>query len=225
VHNTTVELHNADGVKADPIQNFFVERYLAAYANELNTFIDAVDSGNRDPRPNGFDGCRRRSWRKPQPCHARPASRSRSPEPIRRTLSNTPDRRPRKRPSFAVNASTFAVNFHVFSRGLACAAGGRPRPLSRTIFRTPIPFRPCYGTRHSKPEAILDDVKDSNGNILKDGDSVHVIKDLKVKGAGETLKRGTLIKNIRLTGNPAEIEGRTGTIKGLVLKTEFVKKA
>ena len=44
----------------------------------------------------------------------------------------------------------------------------------------------------------MDDVKDSNGNILKDGDSVHVIKDLKVKGAGETLKRGTLIKNIRL---------------------------
>ena len=71
----------------------------------------------------------------------------------------------------------------------------------------------------------MDDVKDSNGNILKDGDSVHVIKDLKVKGAGETLKRGTLIKNIRLTDNPGEIEGRTGTIKGLVLKTEFVKKA
>ena len=68
-----------------------------------------------------------------------------------------------------------------------------------------------------------DDVKDSNGNILKDGDSVHVIKDLKVKGAGETLKRGTLIKNIRLTGNPGEIEGRTATIKGLVLKTCFLR--
>ena len=72
---------------------------------------------------------------------------------------------------------------------------------------------------------LSDDVKDSNGNTLKDGDSVHVIKDLKVKGAGETLKRGTLIKNIRLTGNPGEIEGRTSTIKGLVLKTEFLKKA
>ena len=46
-----------------------------------------------------------------------------------------------------------------------------------------------------------------------------------MKGAGETLKRGTLIKNIRLTGNPGEIEGRTSTIKGLVLKTEFLKKA
>ena len=69
-----------------------------------------------------------------------------------------------------------------------------------------------------------DEVRDSNGNILKDGDSVHVIKDLKVKGAGEVLKRGTVIRNIRLTGNPGEIEGRTATIKGLVLKTEFLKK-
>jgi protein PhnA len=72
---------------------------------------------------------------------------------------------------------------------------------------------------------LSDDVKDCKGNTLQDGDSVHVIKDLKVKGAGETLKRGTLIKNIRLTGNPGEIEGRTSTIKGLVLKTEFLKKA
>lgn len=71
----------------------------------------------------------------------------------------------------------------------------------------------------------MSETRDTNGNILNDGDSVHVIKDLKVKGAGETLKRGTLIKNIRLTGDPSEIEGRTGKIKGLVLKTEFVKKA
>ena len=68
-------------------------------------------------------------------------------------------------------------------------------------------------------------VKDSNGTLLNEGDAVVLIKDLKVKGAGETLKRGTLIKNIRLTGNPGEIEGRTSTIKGLVLKTEFLKKA
>ena len=71
----------------------------------------------------------------------------------------------------------------------------------------------------------MSDVKDSNGNVLKDGDSVSLIKDLKVIGAGETLKRGTVIKNIRLTGDPGEIEGRTGSIKGLVLKTQFVKKA
>ncbi len=56
VHNTTVELHNADGTRSDPIQNFFLERYGAAYANELNSFIAAVETGNRDPKPNGFDG-------------------------------------------------------------------------------------------------------------------------------------------------------------------------
>ncbi len=56
VHNTTVELHNAEGTLADPVQNFFLERYVAAYANELNTFISAVESGNRNPTPSGYDG-------------------------------------------------------------------------------------------------------------------------------------------------------------------------
>ena len=67
--------------------------------------------------------------------------------------------------------------------------------------------------------------RDSNGNELKDGDSVVVIKDLKVKGSSSGLKRGTVVKNIRLTGNEDEIEGRTDKIKGLVLRTEFLKKA
>lgn len=73
----------------------------------------------------------------------------------------------------------------------------------------------------------MDDVivKDSNGNILKDGDSVTLTKDLKVKGASVTLKRGTLIKNIRLTDDPAEIECNADKVKGLVLKTCFLKKA
>lgn len=72
-----------------------------------------------------------------------------------------------------------------------------------------------------------DDVKvvDCNGNELVDGDSVTLIKDLKVKGAGQTLKRGTLVKNIRVNHyNPEEIECSTKQIKGLVLRTEFVKK-
>ena len=68
------------------------------------------------------------------------------------------------------------------------------------------------------------EVKDSNGTPLKAGDSVQVIKDLKVKGSSETLKRGTVFKNIRLTDDPREIECRSAQIKGLVLKTEFVKK-
>jgi len=68
-------------------------------------------------------------------------------------------------------------------------------------------------------------VKDSNGTTLAEGDSVTVIKDLKVKGSSTVLKRGTMIKNIRLTDNAGEIEGRTDKIKGLVLRTEFLKKA
>ncbi|AVZ74282.1 PhnA protein [Streptomyces lunaelactis] len=68
-------------------------------------------------------------------------------------------------------------------------------------------------------------VKDSNGTPLEDGDSVTLIKDLKVKGTSETLKRGTLVKNIRLTGKAGEIECNTKKVKGLVLKTEFLKKA
>ncbi len=68
-------------------------------------------------------------------------------------------------------------------------------------------------------------VKDSNGTELKDGDSVTVIKDLKVKGTSVTLKRGTLIKNIRLTDDAEEIECNAEKVKGLVLKTCFLKKA
>ena len=68
-------------------------------------------------------------------------------------------------------------------------------------------------------------VKDSNGTELKDGDSVTLIKDLKVKGTSSVLKRGTLIKNIRLTVDPAEIECRAEKIKDLVLRTKFLKKA
>lgn len=68
-------------------------------------------------------------------------------------------------------------------------------------------------------------VKDSNGTPLSDGDSVQVIKDLKVKGTSVTLKRGTLIKNIRLTADEEEIECNADKVKGLVLKTCFLKKA
>ncbi|AHM60351.1 PhnA protein [Flammeovirgaceae bacterium 311] len=68
------------------------------------------------------------------------------------------------------------------------------------------------------------EVKDSNGNLLSDGDSVHVIKDLKVKGMPVTLKRGNVIKNIRLTDNEQEVECRIGKSQ-VVLKTEFLKKA
>lgn len=68
------------------------------------------------------------------------------------------------------------------------------------------------------------EVRDSTGNLLADGDSVITIKDLKVKGAGQTLRKGTVIKSIRLTGDPQEIDCRYEGIKGLVLRAEFVRK-
>ena len=69
------------------------------------------------------------------------------------------------------------------------------------------------------------EVKDCHGNILSQGDSVLVIKDLKVKGTSVTLKQGTKIKNIRLTEDEEEIACNTDKVKGLVLKTCFLKKA
>ncbi len=68
------------------------------------------------------------------------------------------------------------------------------------------------------------EVRDASGNALKDGDSVTIIRDLKVKGANQTLKQGTVIKSIRLTDNPEEIDCRHDAIKGLVLRTEFVRR-
>ncbi len=67
--------------------------------------------------------------------------------------------------------------------------------------------------------------RDSNGAELVDGDNVTLIKDLKVKGTSVTLKRGTLIRGIRLTDDEAEIECRADKVKDLVLRTEFLKKA
>ena len=74
------------------------------------------------------------------------------------------------------------------------------------------------------PDAVV--VRDSNGNVLADGDTVVVIKDLKVKGSAIPLKQGTVIKHIRLVADDAEhIEGHSDKIKGLVLKTCFLRKA
>jgi protein PhnA len=68
------------------------------------------------------------------------------------------------------------------------------------------------------------EVRDAVGNRLADGDAVTLIKDLKVKGAGQVLKRGTVIRSIRLTGDAQEIDCRHEAIKGLVLRAEFVRK-
>ncbi|WP_296679200.1 alkylphosphonate utilization protein [Novosphingobium sp.] len=68
------------------------------------------------------------------------------------------------------------------------------------------------------------EVRDAVGNLLADGDQVILIKDLDVKGAGQTLKRGTVIAAIRLTGDAQEIDCKYPGIKGLVLRAEFVRK-
>jgi len=90
----------------------------------------------------------------------------------------------------------------------------------------------CPDCSHEWPQvaAASDDaelvVRDVNGNVLNSGDSVVVIKDLKVKGSSIPLKQGTMIRNIRLVDGDAEhIEGSSDKIKGLVLKVCFLKKA
>ena len=67
------------------------------------------------------------------------------------------------------------------------------------------------------------EVKDSNGNVLNDGDNVTLIKDLKVKGSSVTLKRGTSVKKIRLTDDPSEVDCKVNGMS-IVLRTEFLKK-
>ncbi|ABK60649.1 MULTISPECIES: zinc ribbon domain-containing protein YjdM [Clostridium] len=67
-------------------------------------------------------------------------------------------------------------------------------------------------------------VKDSNGNILSDGDSVTIIKDLKIKGYSNALKKGTKVKNIRLVDGDHNIDCKIDGFGAMLLKSEFVKK-
>ncbi|MCU7837166.1 MAG: alkylphosphonate utilization protein [gamma proteobacterium symbiont of Taylorina sp.] len=67
-------------------------------------------------------------------------------------------------------------------------------------------------------------IKDSNGNILNDGDTVSVIKDLKVKGSSSVIKVGTKVKNIRLVEGVHDIDCKVDGIGAMKLKSQFVKK-
>ena len=87
-----------------------------------------------------------------------------------------------------------------------------------------IPAAEAAAKKAAEAAAGVVEVRDSAGNLLADGDSVLLIKDLKVKGANQTLVRGTVIKSIRLTGDAQEIDCRHEGIKGLVLRAEFVRK-
>ncbi|KAF3998273.1 zinc ribbon domain-containing protein YjdM [Glaciimonas immobilis] len=80
---------------------------------------------------------------------------------------------------------------------------------------------------HANAESADDTTKvyrDSAGNILQDGDTVSLIKDLKLKGSGGTLKMGTKVKNIRLVDSDHDIDCKIDGFGAMSLKSEFVKK-
>ncbi|MBK5914961.1 zinc ribbon domain-containing protein YjdM [Rhodocyclus purpureus] len=89
----------------------------------------------------------------------------------------------------------------------------------------------CPECAHEWPQAAAETVeekrvvKDANGNVLQDGDTVTVIKDLKVKGSSLVVKVGTKVKNIRLVDGDHDIDCKIDGIGQMGLKSEFVKKA
>jgi len=90
----------------------------------------------------------------------------------------------------------------------------------------------CPECSHEWPKAAATDnaeservVRDSNGNVLKDGDSVTVIKDLKVKGSSLVIKVGTKVKSIRIIEGDHDIDCKIDGVGAMQLKSEFVKKA
>ena len=82
---------------------------------------------------------------------------------------------------------------------------------------------PKAGATESTDDARV--IRDSNGNVLQDGDTVTVIKDLKVKGSSLVVKVGTKVKNIRLVDGDHDIDCKIDGIGAMKLKSEFVKKA
>jgi len=85
----------------------------------------------------------------------------------------------------------------------------------------------CAHEWNAEMEAKNEDekvIKDSNGNVLTDGDTVTVIKDLKVKGSSSALKKGTKVKNIRLVDGDHDIDCKIDGFGAMKLKSEFVKK-
>lgn len=87
---------------------------------------------------------------------------------------------------------------------------------------------PECGHEWNPDETVKEDnliIKDANGNLLQDGDSVVVIKDLPVKGSSNPIKAGTKVKNIRLVDGDHNIDCKITGFGAMALKSEFVKKA
>ena len=82
-----------------------------------------------------------------------------------------------------------------------------------------------WSAQHQAETASESTIKDANGNVLADGDTIVVIKDLKVKGSSQVLKSGTKVKNIRLVGGDHDIDCRIDGFGAMKLKSEFVRKA
>lgn len=102
-------------------------------------------------------------------------------------------------------------------------AEGWPQELLDMVYLEPeIQEWADVGISNSAEDSVI--TKDSNGTELNDGDTVTLIKDLDVKGAGFTAKRGTAVRGISLTGDPENIEGRVNGVR-IVLKTCFLKKS
>jgi protein PhnA len=91
-------------------------------------------------------------------------------------------------------------------------------PLENNMFKCP----ECDHEWSASQEA--EEVKDSNGQVLQNGDTVMIVKDLPVKGAPKPLKAGTKVKNIRLTGGDHNISCKIDGFGAMALKSEFVKK-
>ena len=117
-------------------------------------------------------------------------------------------------------------------RGRKALGAGAPRHCEAQMSGEEFVYDETTGEWVSAAEAAANakaagqvEVRDSVGNLLADGDSVTLIKDLKVKGTSVTLKRGQMCRNIRLTDDEELIECNVDKVKGLVLRTEFLKKA
>lgn len=82
---------------------------------------------------------------------------------------------------------------------------------------------PKEGEATAEDESVI--IKDANGNVLQDGDTISVIKDLKVKGSSLVVKVGTKVKNIRLVDGDHDIDCKIDGVGAMKLKSQFVKKA
>jgi protein PhnA len=124
-------------------------------------------------------------------------------------------------------ASTIRRTAGAFGSGLAWGAAKGRREMADEEYvydEASGEWLPASELKQRQAAESQVEVRDAVGNLLQDGDQVTLIKDLEVKGAGQTLKRGTLIKSIRLTGDAQEIDCKYEGIKGLVLRAEFVRK-